>query len=448
MEYISHNELYDQRLQEVLRDLNECDSACEPLGMVSKNFGSSSMTDWMMDNVPVLPYAMERIMNYIFSNGMTTGVQEQEETLTKWLYESRNTMGSTNYSTLREAIRLAHTYGESGLRWYEDNLYLYKKGYFGLIIGDDDGVEKILAAYVRKDRKKVSADIFDDDWGDWDDVYGVLRYFDEKGLILLDMEDFCLLRNNTSELHGTPIFSMDKQRVQLLLHTYQRLNYDIDYDGPGRFIFFENGGFLSNPDNTVSTTTEVLNNSPTAKSERSIKAKEEIRQIAKDVKTAGSDAIGVVSKVIDPEHILKIPRVTKATEFFNWISLEGEMVAQVVGMSPILLETGKLHGNVSMAALIDNAMLNSIVPLREKYAIQFSDFIARKIGVAKVYFNKYDMRQIEDENDERGKVATVIMRLSNAMANNDSEILVETVNNLTAMINNSLHEESGDLRPI
>lgn len=387
-------------------------------------------------------------MNYIFSNGMTTGVQEQEETLQKWLYEQQNTMGSTNYSTLREAIRLAHVYGEAGLRWYEDNLYLYKQGYYGLLVGQQDGVEIIVAAYVRKDRKKVSADIKDDDWGSWDDVYGAIDYFDKRGMILLDLNDFCTIRNNTSELHGTPTLLLDHQRIQLLLHTYQRLNYDIDYDGPGRYFFFENGGFLSNPDNTVSTTTEVLNNSPQSKTERSQKAKEEIRQIAKDVKNAGSDAIGVVSKVIDPEHILKIPRVTKATEFFNWIDGEGEIIAQLLGMSPILLETGELHGNVSMAALIDNAMLNSIVPLREKYAIQFSDFIAKKIGVAKVYFNKYDMRQIEDENDERGKVATVIMRLSNAMNYNDSEILVETVNNLTAMINNSLHEESGDLRPI
>ena len=66
-------------------------------------------------------------------------------------------------------------------------------------------------------------------------------------------------------------------------------------------------------------------------------------------------------------------------------------------MSPSLLELGNVSGNVSMTSIIDLAMTNSIVPLRERYAQQFSLFIANHLGVEKVYFNMLNSMKGEDE---------------------------------------------------
>lgn len=449
MNFTTPEQIVYDRQQAWLRDMNECDSTCEPLGMRPVNRGNSlsSMTDWLIENLPSLPYALERTMNYIFSNGLTTGNVEQEEVLSRWLYEQKNRNGATNYAVLREAIWLAHAYGEAGLRWYDGNIYAYKQGYFGLIVEEDNGIEEIVAYYMRNDREKVTADIKDDEWGQWSEWYDAVDYFDRKGLMLLDKSEFVTIRNDTSKLHGTPSLLLDKQRVKLLLSAYERLNYDIDYDGPGRTFFWEAAGYTSD-ENGVSTTTELLNNSQGSKAEREKKAKEEIRGLAKEIKTSGSDAIGVLSKAIDREHVLQLPRVTKATEFFGWVEGEGEIIAHLLGMSPVLLEAGEWSGNVSMEALIDSAMLNTIIPIREKYAIQFSEFIAGKLNVDKVYFNKYDMQQVRDDNDEREKVSMTIQRLANAYAKEPSEVVKATMDNLALMIDNSIHDDNGDLRSL
>jgi hypothetical protein len=100
-------------------------------------------------------------------------------------------------------------------------------------------------------------------------------------------------------------------------------------------------------------------------------------------------------------------------------------------MSPSLLELGGVSGNVSMTSIISTAMLNSIVPLRERYATQFSSFLAnhlstREIPIEKVYFDKYEMEQRENENTMRTKIVN-IMSLLNAMDDENGVIRPEAL---------------------
>ena len=112
------------------------------------------------------------------------------------------------------------------------------------------------------------------------------------------------------------------------------------------------------------------------------KAKEEARRIAREIKSSTSDSVILLSNGFDKD-IEHLERVTKATEFFDWLSNEGVILAQAMGMAPSLLELGKISGNVSMEKIIDNSMLNNIVPLREQYAIQFSEFISNHLKIQK-----------------------------------------------------------------
>ena len=173
----------------------------------------------------------------------------------------------------------------------------------------------------------------------------------------------------------------------------------------------------------------------------------EVKRVSTEIKNSSSDSVIALSNGFEKE-IEHLPRVTKATEFFEWIDKEGTVIAQLLGMSPVLMETGKWSGNVSMSSIIDNAMLNTIVPMREQYAIQFSEMIARELGVAKVYFNKYELKQIEDENDARMKMSQAIMNLSYAAKSNPNPAIDDVITQLVGVLETSVYDDYGNLRTL
>ena len=128
------------------------------------------------------------------------------------------------------------------------------------------------------------------------------------------------------------------------------------------------------------------------------------------------------------------------------------VLAQDFGMAPSLLELGGVSGNVSMTSIIDTAMVNTIVPLREKYSEQFSSFISGKIGCEKIYFDKYDMKQNEDENTMRTKIVN-IMSLLNAMRLKDEENTIQPLaqqlfDDFGQMLSNNIHNELEQLEEL
>lgn len=431
----------NEYLQEVLLDINNCQSTCSDIAHVCADKQELHDVDWLVQNIPSMNYTRERLLNYLFSNGMTSGSDEDNLKLDKWLYESTNKTGSTNYSVLREAIGQAVIYGECGLRMFEGNLYAYRTGHFGILYTIADGVQEVMAYYIRKDGSEVDEDIQPEDINEYNDI---VKWFDEKGLILLDPSEFENLRNNTEELHGKSPFLYDKLRVQLLLSVYKRLNYDIEYDGPGRIIVRPKMGYEEAEEGKEASTTAVLSTVSSDKYEQMLK---EVRRVSREIKTSSSDSVIVLSNGFS-EKIDHLPRVTKATEFFTWLDNEGVIVSQLLGMSPVLMEVGKWSGNVSMSSIIDNAMLNTIIPMREQYAIQFSKLISRTLGISKVYFDKYEMTQAEDDTDERMKVAAIIKDLAYAAKAAPNEQLENLITTLTDVMNRSLYDDQGNLRPL
>ena len=425
---------------ELLEEFLACQTVCADISpvKVTKLDVDALDIDKLIAALPGLEYVKERMLNYIFSNGLTTGDEAQDEKLEEFLYERKNRRGSTNYSVLREVIGEASIKGECGLRLYDGNLYSYPKGTFGDLVYSEQGIDEVVSYFIRSDGKEVDDNINLEDVAS---VYDLEQYFSNNGYILISTDEFINIRNDTGLLHGYSPFKRDKLRLRLLLSVYERLNYDIDYDGPGRIILRPKDGYITGDDSEVSTG-EILNYA--AKERRIEKAKREVERVGRQIKQSSSDSVILLSNAFD-ERIEHLPRVTKATEFFGWIEQEGLIIAQILGMSPTLLESGELHGNVSMEKIIDNAMLNTIVPKREAFAIQFSEMIARHLKVSKVYFNKYDLQQIQSENDEREKIASIIRDLSTAKRNSESEEIGRLIDEFADYLRSSLYTETGNL---
>lgn len=443
---VTQKQKADDAEQRILSDFLSCQTVCADLGTVSthKPDYSAAEVGYLVENLPGLSYVLERMINYIFSNGLTTGSESGDAKLDEWLFEQKNLYGATNYAVLRDVISNAIIYGECGLRMYEKNIYAVISGHYKALVSTDNGIEEVVGYFMRKDGKEIDADF---DYKDWSELYeygDIQDYFNEQGMILMSLDEFINVRNDTSSLHGYSPLLRDKQRIALLMSVYERLNYDINYDGPGRIIVRPKDGFIRGEENDVSTG-EIIANSVVAQEQRIEEAKKEIRRVGEQIKKSGSDSVIMLSNAFDKE-VEHLPRVTKATEFFGWLESDTVILAQILGMSPTLVEVGKLHGNVSVEKIIDNAMLNTIIPLRESYATQFSKMIADRIGEQKVYFDKYDMEQVQDENDARLKVAQIIKDLAVAQKASPSDDVQKLIDEFSQVLRSSVYNEEGDLR--
>ena len=438
---------------EVLDDINNCVSPCSDIGTTCVPDVKIVNLKWLIDNLPGMNYVLNRELNYIFSNGLTTGGEKDDEKLKTWLYEKMNALGASNYLVLRDAIGNAIVHGECGLRLYKGALYSYETGHYGVLYTKENGVTEIFGYFIHEKGEEVDTDLDREEWEQFETYMDIQAWFEERHLILLTPNEFVNIRNDTAHIHGLSPLMQDKQRIKLLLSVYSRLNYDIEYDGPGRIILRAKSQY-SDTENEQSTASTILNNSGAAQMKRYEEAKQEARRVAAELKNSSSDNVIVISDGFH-EKIEHLPRVTKATEFFDWISNEGVIIAQILGMSAVLVEVGEWSGNVSMEKVIDDAMVNTIIPKRETYAVQFSALIARVIGVPKVFFDKYDMKQAEDKNLARTKLANVIRDLSVSIKNIKDNGEDQTASNVgqlidevTEALRKSLYDTNGQLLPI
>ena len=435
----------EQMFEDMLRNWAECNAVCDVAVPKKHRKEGLEKADRYMRILPGAEYVLTQTLNYIFSNGLTTGSINQDKVLDAFLYR-KNEKGNTNLSELRNTIGMAITHGGSGLRWYQGNVYQYKWGTFRVLTYTKDGIEKILGYVVAEDGGRVPPfDFKEDDLEEYEDF---IRRMKERKLILLTEEEFIVMRNDTSTWYGSSPLLADEERLDLLVAVYERLNYDIKYDGPGRIIIRPKDGFIQGEDNEVSTT-GVMAEALQGSDKRVEGLKKEAARVASDLKKSSSDSVVVLSNAWS-ENIEHLERVTKATEFFEWIENDTLILAQDFGMSPSLLELGGISGNVSMTSIISVAMTNSIVPLREKFATQFSGFLSKLLGLEKVYFDKYEMEQREDENTMRTKIVN-IMSLLNAMHDENDKIRPDALDlfrDFADMLSENIHNENGQLEEL
>lgn len=434
-------------IDELIEDWAKCNQVCDVAVPKKKEIKGLDKVDEYMRVLPGADYVLTQTLNYIFSNGLTTGSINEDVSLDAFLYR-KNLKGTTNLHELQNIIGMAITHGASGMRWFNGDIYQYKWGCYRVLTLLSDGIERAVAYVVAKDGGKVPPFTFD--FSKYTEYADFLRDIDAKGLILLDPTEFMIMRNDTSLPYGHSPLLRDEERIDLLVAVYDRLNYDIRYDGPGRIIIRPKDGFVGSDGNDISTTA-VISEAIANQKKQSAQLKQEARRVARQIQGSSSDSVIVLSNAFS-DKIEHLERVTKATEFFAWIKNDTLLLAQDFGMSPSLLELGGISGNVSMTSILDTAMLNSIVPLREKYAVQFSSFLSQHLGVTKVYFNLYEMAQQEDENTMRTKVVNM-MSLLNAMRLKDDENTIQPIaqrlfDDFGAMLSENIHNENDQLEEL
>ena len=451
--YLDFENLNDEDrrvLDEIVENWAKCNQVCDvAVPKKRRDYGLEKVDEYMRV-LPGADYVLTQTLNYIFSNGVTTGSIVDDKRLDAFLYR-KNDEGTTNLHVLRDTIGMAITHGACGLRWLNGNIYQYKWGTYRILTLLRNGIRVVVGFLVSEKGDKVPPIKFDfEKYTEYEDF---LRDIEDKGLILLDTNEFMVMRNDTSLPYGHSPLLRDEARLDLLTAVYERLNYDIRYDGPGRIIIRPKDGFASGDMNDISTTA-VISEALKAQDKENKALLNEAKRVAKQIQGSSSDSVIVLSNAFS-DKIEHLERVTKATEFFTWIKNDTLLLAQDFGMSPSLLELGNVSGNVSMTSIIDLAMTNSIVPLRERYAQQFSLFIANHLGVEKVYFNIYEMAQQEDENTMRTKVVNM-MSLLNAMrikgANGEEDVIQpkaqQLFNDLADMLSNNLHNEIDQLEEL
>ena len=451
---LRYEELNDderRQIDEILESMLEC-SSCQDIGKMPIRKWSDGLekVDEYMRVLPGADYVLAQTLNYMFSNGLTTGSIKQDEILDKFLYK-KNGEQTTNKDVLRNTIGMATTHGASGLRWLDGNLYQYKWGTYKVLMLKRNGVKIVLGYLIHKDGERVPPVKFD--FEKYTEYQDFIRDLDDQDLILLDTKDFMVLRNDTSLTYGHSPLLRDEARLDLLTAVYERLNYDIRYDGPGRIIIRPKDGLLGGDDATDASTANVLQGALNGQLKNKEALLKEAKRVANQIKNSSSDSVIVLSNAFDKD-IDHLERVTKATEFFTWIKNDTLLLAQDFGMAPSLLELGGVSGNVSMTSIISTAMRNTIVPLREKYSEQFSSFIASHLGVDKIYFNKYEMVEAGDVDTMRTKYVNMLSLL-NAMRMDGNDgtqqiqpLAQELFNDMATMLSDNIHNETGALEEL
>lgn len=425
----------------VFEQMVECSTQCADIGSFEASHYDSGIgqIEYYIDCLPMINYVREQLVNYIFSNGMTAGGVAEDEIFKAFLYRT-NEQNISNYSVLRDAVGKASEYGECGVRWYEGNIYTAPSGTYAPIIRTENGITEIVAYVTSEDGQTIGDKVIE---LKGETLPEIMENLNRRKLVLLDRSDFVNLRNDTSSLYGESPLLKEQLRLDLLVTAYERLNYDLKYDGPGRLLLRPKTGFVSGDTNDISTA-EIMNQSMAATKNRQMKALREVERVGRAIKESSSDSVILISDAFD-EKIEKLDRVTKATEFFDWIKQEGEIIASVMGLPPSLLEQGDLSGNVSMTRIIDNAMTNTIVPLREHYATQLSPMISGKLGLSKIYFAKYTLQSEDSEEQKRLKVTTAIQQLAYSLDKYDSDEVKGVINAMAEMLDYNLHDSVGDI---
>lgn len=432
--------------EDILRKWLECNQVCDLAVPGKRTSYGLDRVDEYMRVLPGADYVLTQTLNYIFSNGLTTGSINEDVLLDDFLYRV-NARETTNLHEIRNAIGMAISHGASGLRWHNGNVYQYKWGTYRILTLLRDGIVQTVGYVVAKNGGKVPA--FNFDYKKYEEYADFIRDLDNRGLILLSTREFQNIRNDDSEPYGHSPLLADQERLDLVMAVYERLNYDIRYDGPGRIVIRPKDGYVQGSGEADISSTAVMSAALQSVDKNVENIKKEAGRVAEQMKNSSSDSVIVLSNAFD-EKITHLERVTKATEFFNWLKSDTMILAQDFGMNPSLLELGNVSGNVSMTSILDTAMLNSIVPLRERYAVQISSFLAYHLNVGKVYFNKYEMQQQEDENTMRTKIVN-IMSLLNAMRDENDQIrpsALRLFDDFASMLSENIHNENDKLEEL
>lgn len=366
-------------------------------------------------DLPDVDYILDNIVNYMFTNNLTTEDFEKDSVLRDYLYD-HNFNGQRNYDVLKQVAKGYRKYGYYGiLNTGEGLVGIHPKDILACVIDYPRmPVLRQTLTYLIKNNniymtpyeQKTGNPRVDSDYSE-DDIKKILENPEEyKHKVMVVTDDvFTCVRLDTSQVFCTSPLLKDRKRVELILNILNRMNYDISRNGIGTIALQAKDTLEEQIEESVEQGTafsggELLDMGRTAKAERTQKIVEDMNAFADKLsQTEFNDAIVYSGNF---QNLEQLERDTKATDFLDYLSqYVPAIICQMFGVPARLFDLNKTVSNIGTYSIIDNAMKNTIIPMRDHFLGQIVHLLKNATGLSEhIKFDSYEFTNNYNYNND------------------------------------------------
>ena len=366
-------------------------------------------------DLPDVDYILDNIVNYMFTNYLTTESFDKDKELRDYLY-GLNFNGQRNYDVLKQVAKGYRKYGYYGLLNTGEGLVgVHPKDILACVIDyPKKPVLRQTLTYLIKntntyitpyDRKTGNNRPVNDYSAE--DIQKILENPEEyknEVLVVTDKE-FACVRIDTSQVFCMSPLLKDRKRVELILNILNRMNYDISRNGIGTIALQAKDTLEEQIEESVEQGTsfssgELLDMGRTAKGERTKKIIEDMNAFAEKLsETEFNDAIVYSGNF---QNLEQLERDTKATDFLDYLSqYVPAIICQMFGVPARLFDLNKTVSNIGTYSIIDNAMKNTIIPMRDHFIGQVVHILQNATGLSEhIKFDSYEFTNNYNYNND------------------------------------------------
>lgn len=366
-------------------------------------------------DLPDVDYILDNIVNYMFTNYLTTESFDKDKELRDYLY-GLNFNGQRNYDVLKQVAKGYRKYGYYGLLNTGEGLVgIHPKDILACVIDyPKKPVLRQTLTYLIKntntyitpyDRKTGNNRPVNDYSAE--DIQKILENpeeFKNEVLVVTDKE-FACVRIDTSQVFCMSPLLKDRKRVELILNILNRMNYDISRNGIGTIALQAKDTLEEQIEESVEQGTafsggELLDMGRTAKGERTKKIIEDMNAFAEKLsETEFNDAIVYSGNF---QNLEQLERDTKATDFLDYLSqYVPAIICQMFGVPARLFDLNKTVSNIGTYSIIDNAMKNTIIPMRDHFIGQVVHILQNATGLSEhIKFDSYEFASNYNYNND------------------------------------------------
>lgn len=361
-------------------------------------------------DLPDVDYILDNIVHYMFTNELTTDTKEDREKLYSFLY-SINFNGQRNIDVLKGVAKGYRKYGYYGLLSTENGLVgVHPTNIIASIIPykDKPVLNQTFTYLIAKDTSYRGIG------GELTQIYGHNKYkqqqnyspeeiskiianpekYEDEVIVVTD-DEFACIKLDTSQVFGSSPLLKDRKRIQLILNILDRMNYDLVRNGIGTIALKAKVNLMDEFEETEESgilpgSGQLMDMGRSAKEERDKKVAEDMQAISdKLAETSYNDALVYSSRFSD---LKQLTRDTKAIDFLDYLSLYiPSIISQMFGVPARLFDLGKTVSNIGTHSIIDNAMRNNIIPMREQFLGQCNNVLQKSIGIDNyISFSSYE----------------------------------------------------------
>lgn len=366
-------------------------------------------------DLPDVDYILDNIVNYMFTNYLTTEDFDKDKVLRDYLYKL-NFNGQRNYDVLKQVAKGYRKYGYYGLLNTGEGLVgIHPKDILACVIDyPKKPVLRQTLTYLIKNTN-VFVTPFDRKTGNnrpvtdysADDIQRILENPEEyknEVLVVTDKE-FACVRIDTSQVFCMSPLLKDRKRVELILNILNRMNYDISRNGIGTIALQAKDTLEEQIEESVEQGTsfssgELLDMGRTAKGERTKKIIEDMNAFAEKLsETEFNDAIVYSGNF---QNLEQLERDTKATDFLDYLSQYiPAIICQMFGVPARLFDLNKTVSNIGTYSIIDNAMKNTIIPMRDHFLGQVIHILQNATNLSEhIKFDSYEFTNNYNYNND------------------------------------------------